>query len=90
VDDPRGVGLFQGLGYLHGDPCGLLRWERTLTGQAIGQRLPWDQLHHDVGTAVGAAEVVHGGYVRSEEAGCGPGLALEPADGAFPRRQRLG
>ncbi len=50
-------------------------------GDAMLQRLAFEQLHHDEGRMVELTHVVNGADVGMVQGRCGAGLALEPFEG---------
>ena len=79
MDDALFVRVLEGLGHLSGDGQRLVDWNRPLE-DAVGQRRPFDQFHHQGGRAVGVLQPVDGGDARVAERGQHPGLALEPRE----------
>ncbi len=76
VHDPLPMRLIQRVGDLHAVAQRLLEGQRPL-GEAVGQRLALDQLHHEVIHAVLVADVVQRADMRVGQGGDRLGLALE-------------
>jgi hypothetical protein len=82
VDDAGRVGLGEAVGRLGSDLEQAPRRKRPalLGEQDLAQRLPVDQLHHDVGQARGLADLVDRDDVRVVERRGGPCLLGEAAE----------
>jgi hypothetical protein len=79
VDQPLGVGGGQPGGRLRADAQDLLQLRRRPAVEPVLQRLPRDQLHHQVGETAGLVLVnlVDGDDVLVRDLGRGPGFAAE-------------
>ena len=82
VDEPGPVGGVERLGDLGGQPGRLPRVDRRRVVEALAQRAPGHQLHHDRLGAVLRAGVVDRDDARVGEAGGGDRLLAEPGDEA--------
>ena len=80
VNDELGVGGAEPLGDLRDDVEDEQRIAAAL-GEPILERHPFEQFHHDEGTAAALAEIVDGADVGMAEGRSGSGLALEAQQG---------
>ena len=90
MDDATVVRRREAVRDLHGVVDRLALWHRAVP-QTFAERLPFEQLRHDVQHGTLASDVVHDEEVRVIEGAGGPGLRLEASDtirisGSGPRQ----
>ena len=74
----RAVSLLESICELTSDRQHLRQWQRPVRpGEASGERLAFEELHHQVAHVVLPSDVVHRADMRVVEQGHGAGLALE-------------
>ncbi len=80
VHDPRGVRGFKGVGHLDGERQQLIDVERA-PGDALLQRHPLEELHHEERASTLLADIVDGADAGVIERRCRACLALESSQG---------